>query len=56
MRTTTLGRLLLSESFILNCQIASLLAVILLLSDIADASELSYTSPVIMISTSLPFN
>jgi len=56
MRTTTFGRLLLSESFILNCQIASLLAVILLLSDITDASELSYPSPVIAISTSLAFN
>jgi hypothetical protein len=40
MRTITLGRLLLSNSFVLNCQIASLLAVTLLLSDIVDASNL----------------
>lgn len=41
MRTVTLNRVFLSNSFIINCQIASLLAVIFLLSDIADASELA---------------
>jgi|GEM_PF-5130437 len=41
MKNVRLSRLLLSNSFILNCQIASVLAVALLLSDIADASSLS---------------
>ena len=41
MKTVNLGRVFLSNSFILNCQIASVLAVTLLLSDIADASNLS---------------
>ena len=41
MKTVTLGRLFLSNSFIFNCQLASVLAVGFLLSDIADASTLS---------------
>ena len=40
MKTVVLSRVFLSQSFILNCQIASILAVILLLSNIADAAEL----------------
>ena len=40
MKTVVLSRVFLSKSFILNCQIASILAVILLLSNIADAAEL----------------
>lgn len=41
MKSVNWGRLFLSNSFILNCQIISVLAVALLLSDMADASHLS---------------
>ncbi|RYY75081.1 MAG: hypothetical protein EOO52_12300 [Gammaproteobacteria bacterium] len=41
MKTLTVGRLLLSRSFILGCQIASLVAVVFLVFDILDASDLS---------------
>jgi hypothetical protein len=51
MKTIALGRIFLSKTFILNCQIASLLAAVLLLSDISDASEVTPTNakPVILI-------
>ncbi|MET0356622.1 MAG: hypothetical protein ABW044_07565 [Cellvibrio sp.] len=40
MKTVAFNRIFLSRSFIINCQIASLLAVVFLLCDVADAAEL----------------
>ena len=45
MKTITVGRLLLSRTLALNCQIASVLLVIFLLADHARASEASPTIP-----------
>ncbi len=41
MKTITVGRLLLSRTLALNCQIACVLVVIFLLADHASASEIS---------------